>query len=359
MQLDLARLREPEGGSLNTTKLTETEFIKSYAGPLDRGPQKLDLEFAFLVNLSSDLKPRFPEVTGFHREMDAGTAELRMKRIEFPALAKAILDGKITPSRTAKSLAMILGFLTDDLYPLRGASISGADLYARFHGGRITRAVDHLAAVPAIQPLITGPDITVNGYPCPSIGRAVTWLHDHAGDFFRDARLVAGHGDAHLDNMMVSTKGPLDFRLIDPNGALLLPPHYDLAKLLKAVRTGYDPIHYGAYEIATRYSAGLSSISLRVSDAWTDHYAAGLRVLLGALPTYAAAEGVSESAFRLALAAAELAHIISFAWYHANHPAGCDVDRVTAYLAIAALLAADLMKDAGHVSRKLPIWGAA
>jgi hypothetical protein len=355
MELNVKRLTHPEGGSLSPSQVVR-QFVKSYTGPMERGGEKLRREFGWLDALPDDLRPYFSEIVAFHDDRTSGYTALHLKLDPRPAFAKAILLGQMTPHRTADTLSAVLDFLTTRLYPLRSEPISGPDLYQRFHGDRLRRAVPLLAEVPAIRPLVTGPGMIVNGRECPSIASIVAWLDDHVAEIFTTSRLVFAHGDAHLDNILVSTDGPVAFRLVDPRGESLIPGHYDLAKLLKALRIGYDLIHYGGYKITTQINSAVPSINLGVSDAFTDHYRAGIEVLLRALPAYAAAEGVTEQRFARHLLASELAHIISFASYHAHHPAGCDADRVSAFLGIAALLADDLMHGVCDPTRVLPIW---
>ena len=355
--INRARLVQPEGGSLNTTELTEDEFVKGYRGELPRGYEKLRLEYLYLSDLPTSVAAHFPHVNAYHYDAREPWAELRLRRIKHPALAKAILRGAVTPDRVSGLLSEILPFLTDDLYPLRGGELGGVDLYTRYHGDRMERSLSHLTTLPEIRSLVTASGMMVNGTPCFSAFETIKWLNANADRIFSGSHhLVAGHGDAHLDNMMVSTEGKREFFLIDPRGDRLLPPHYDLAKLLKAVRAGYDLVHYGGYQIDVRYEETIPVISLHVNRSVDDHYRAGMEALLQALPGFARAERISESAFLRVLLVAEIAHVISFASYHANRPEGRDLQRVTAYLAIAALLARDLIMEDPDPSRPLPIW---
>ncbi|MEU8834410.1 phosphotransferase [Streptomyces sp. NPDC051639] len=351
------RLVKPEGGSLGETSIDGDEFVKTYGGGLERGYEKLRLEYEFLRELPPEVAAHFARVTGFHYDESASWAELRLERIRHPAFAKAILRRVITPARTSELLSMILPFLISDLYPIRGGEISGAALYKEFHGDRMLRSLDLLTAHPELRKLATAPTWVVNGITCTSVGGVLEWVNSHASEFFQDShRLVAGHGDAHLDNMMITEVGAPDFLLIDPRGESLLPPHYDFAKMLKSLRTGYDLVHYGLYGIDVRYTSSAPTISLRISGSYADYYGAGMDVLISLLPSFCQAEGVSESVFVRVVALAEIAHVISLSSYHANRPGGCDVKRVSAYLAIAALLAHELIMKVPDLARPLPIW---
>lgn len=352
------RLVKPEGGSLGDASIDGEEFVKTYGGGLERGYEKLRLEYEYLSELPPEVATHFARVTGFRHE--ESWAELRLERIRHPALAKAILRRVITPARVSEMLSMILPFLISDLYPLRGGKLSGAALYKKFHGDRMLRSLDLLAAHPELRKLVTAPGLVVNGIPCDSAGGVLKWMNNHASELFQSSHLlVAGHGDAHLDNMMITEVGAPDFLLIDPRGESLLPPHYDFAKLLKSLRTGYDLVHYGMYGIDVQFTASTPKISLEINSSYSDYYSAGMDVLLSLLPSFSQAEGVSESAFVRAVTVAEIAHVISFASYHANRPDGCDVERVSAYLAVAALLARDLIMEVPDLTRPLPIWNKA
>ncbi|MBS1883692.1 MAG: phosphotransferase [Actinobacteria bacterium] len=356
--IDRKRLLEPEGGSLNSTRLTDSEFIKSYSGDLPRGYEKLRREYAFLTDLPPHVAAHFPHVTEYHDDPSKPWIELRLGRIRHPALAKAILRRVTTPAQVGDVLSTLLKFLTTDLYPLRSGEISGLDLYRHYHGERMTRALGLLADHPEIRPLVTAPSVHINCRRYPSTRAILTWLDDHAPELFPDAHhLVAGHGDTHLDNIMLVHNGDDPrFYLIDPRGESLLPPHYDLAKLLKALRAGYDLIHYGRYQIDVNTTSSVPAVSLQIDPEFEAYYRAGMNVLVGALPAFSEAEGISDAAFTRALLVAEIAHVISFASYHLHRPDGCDVNRVSAYLAIASLLATDLMTEAPDLSRPLPIW---
>jgi hypothetical protein len=127
--------------------------------------------------------------------------------------------------------------------------------------------------------------------------------------------------------------------------------------MLKALRTGYDLIHYDHYQINVRLTSPAPEVSLRIESKFEEHYRTGMAVLLGALSAFSEAEGISKEAFIRALLVGEIAHIISFASYHLHRPKGGDVQRVLAYLAIAALLAQDLKTaDLTDLTRPLPIW---
>jgi hypothetical protein len=354
------RLVRPEGGSLGDASIDGDEFVKTYGGGLPRGYEKLRLEYEYLSELPPEVAAHFARVTGFRHDESASWAELRLERIRHPALAKAILRRVITPARASELLSMILPFLICDLYPLRGGEISGAALYKTFHGDRMLRSLDLLTAHPELRELVTAPGLMVNDVLCSSAVDILEWMNNHAaGIFQRSHRLVAGHGDAHLDNMMITEVGAPDFLLIDPRGESLLPPHYDFAKLLKSLRTGYDLVHYGMYEIDVQHTSPVPTISLEINSSYADYYTAGMDVLLSLLPSFGLAEGVSESDFVRAVTVAEIAHVISFSSYHANRPDGCDVERVSAYLAVAALLARDLIMDVPDLTRPLPIWNKA
>lgn len=352
-----SNLVRPEGGSLNATHTTRHEFVKSYDGKIPRGFEKLRREFHYLTELPPSVAAHFSRVTAFHDDQQKHSTELRLERIRHPALAKAILRGIITPGRVKELLSAILSFLINDLYPIDSGESSGTNLYRKFHGTRLTHAFVLLTEIPEIVELVTAPQLNVNGLTCPSMRETILWLHKESADLFHDSRLVHAHGDTHLDNMMVTTQGPLDFLLVDPRGESLLPAHYDFAKLMKALRAGYHPIHYGFYEIRTNPTSSNPRIDLYVDHSWNEHYRAGLSVLLSYLPAFADAENVAESQFSRAVQIAELAHVLSFSAYHAHRPEGCDINRVTAYLAIAALLARNLQqKPYSDFDKPLPIW---
>jgi hypothetical protein len=352
-------LRLPEGGSLNALDFRANVVVKSYAGAIERGYEKLWLEYSFLRDLPPQAARHFARPVLFLERHDPRRTELHLRRHREPAVAKAILRGLLPEARTRAIVAEALRVLLDDLYPLRSRTSSGRALYERFHRRRLASAVPALGELPGLAPLVHATDLRVNGLPCPSTAQTLRWLDAHAARYFRRARLVAAHGDTHLDNILAPTAGPVAVRLVDPRGERLMPPHYDFAKLAKAVRTGYDLVHYGGYQLALRTDEHTLHVDLAVDHAYDHHYRGGLEVLLGAVAAYADAERVTQPEFLRAAALAEVAHVVSFAWYHANHARGCDTNRVVAYLATAALLARAVMeRDPASVpdlTRPLPL----
>lgn len=337
-------LRHPEGGSLNSIAFRDQTVVKSYAGPHERGYQKLRREHGWLCELPPHLRHHFPRPVLYVERSEPSEVELHLTRHPDPAIAKAILLGLLSPERTAATVADALAIMLDSLYPIRQGALGGAEVYSTYHSVRLATAIDALRKVVGIAPIIAATSITVNGYDCPPFGAIERWLARDAGRFFPVAsRLVAGHGDLHLDNILTTVDGPIKLVYVDPRGEPLLPPHYDWAKMHKAVATPYDLIHYGRYSIRVQAEGGSIRIDIEPDTSYDGHYASALDALLGSLGAYADAEGLTVDAFCRAAAVAELAHVISFAFYHAHHPLGCNDDRVTAYLAVAALLARALM----------------
>jgi hypothetical protein len=354
---DYSALRKPEGGSLNGTYIKGEAFVKDYTGDLRRGYLKLIMEMKWLTDLPVHVAARFPSVLLFRYDPTQPHMELRLSRIRHPALAKAILLGKVRPHEVGELLNEIFKFLLTELYPLRRAAMAGPDLWRTYHATRMEESIRLLSAVPGIRDLLTVTELEVNGMTCPSAGETLRWMEGRAHKIFGDSQLAAGHGDVHLDNIMFAP-GTMNFWLVDPRGEAVLPPHYDYAKTWKALRTGYDPVHYGFYAIKTEFAPSGPKIQFEVSNHFATHYDAGLAALHRATPDYARAEGVTVDAFIAAARVAVIAHVISFASYHANRPAGCDFNRVTAYLATAALLARELMaSDTPDLTARLPIWG--
>lgn len=337
-------LTQPEGGSLNELHFQPDTVVKSYSGDIPRGYDKLFREYCFLKSLPPHVARWFARPVLFVDRADPRLTELHLRRQPEPAVAKAILRGLLRPAQTRRIVEASLRVLLYDLYPIRRRNVSGPEVYARFHAPRLKSALTGLRRFPAIRDVIDASDLRINGAQCPSTAATVAWIDQHARWHFPAARLVAAHGDAHLDNILAATDGPPSITFVDPRGELTMPPHYDFAKMAKALRTGYDLVHYGEYELQVATSGTTLRVDLAVDHAYDEHYRTALEVLVAAVPDYAAAERVSPAEFRRVAAIAELVHIISFSYYHANHPRGCDPARVVAYLATAALLAGDLMR---------------
>lgn len=341
-------LREPEGGSLNAARADAFTIVKSYDGTIPRGHAKLRREYEYLIGLPASARAHFAAPQQLQIVRDRAdrplVTRLVLERHDAPAVAKAILCGDLSPQRTGDIVAKALDILLTTIYPVRTRrAASGLDVFEACHGARITAALDALGRYPELAEIITAPEVIVNGLVCPSLPTAAAFLRDHAAHHFCRSMLVAAHGDCHLDNVLATTDGDLKVIFVDPRGDAFLPPHYDFAKMAKAVRAGYDCVHYGKYDLHVDSARDSLTIDLNVDQRYNAHYGAALQSLIARIPAYAAAEQVSQGALLQAAQAAEVAHVISFAWYHANRPGGMDVTRVRAFLATASLLARRLM----------------
>jgi len=333
-----------EGGSLNTIEFRDKSVVKSYTGEHVRGSEKLRQEHSWLRELPASVRRYFPRPLQYVEHGEPPQAELHLSRHEHLAIAKAILLDRLSHQRAADTVDTSLRTMLAEVYPLRTGTLSGIELYETYHAPRLLRAIAALGHVPDVAEIVAASAIYVNGSECPPFAALSEWLDVHAQRYFPDqARMVAGHGDLHLDNILASATGPVELIFVDPRGDLLVPPHYDFAKMHKALTGYYDVIHYGRYEISVWSQAGAMHVNIEPDRAHDAHYEHALEALLNTLPEYADAEEVSVDTFRRSVALARLAHFISFAWYHANHPQGCNVDRVSAFLAMSALMARDLM----------------
>lgn len=349
----------PEGGSFNTTRFRPRTVVKRYDGPVDRGHAKLRNEHTWLRELPETVAGWFALPVYFAERAAPHVTELHLKReLQKTAVAKAILRDMISPVTTGEIVAEAVRFLVEELYPIRWERLTGFQIYERYHAGRIAVALDALDQVPALRLILHARKVIVNGRVCPSFAEIKRWMDEEAPLRFRGGAVVKAHGDAHLDNVLTTTTGwPPHLTFIDPRGESLLPPHYDFAKLLKELRAAYDLIHYGRYSCDVRASEGSVTIDLAVAGEWWGHYDAGLDALSDAVPLFARAEGITTDQFLQAAVVAEMAHVISFARYHASRPGNVE-RRVVAYLAVAALMARDVMDaNAASPSVHTPLLG--
>lgn len=134
-----------------------------------------------------------------------------------------------------------------------------------------------------------------------------------------------------------------DLTFVDPKGDVLLPPHYDYAKMAKVLPAGYDCVQYGRYELRVQAEGGTVRIDVAVDDEFSGHYGGHVDQVVRALPEYAAAERPTEDEFWRATVAAEWADVVPFAWYQAHHGRGRDANRACAYLGIGAMMAREIM----------------
>ncbi|NLT06895.1 MAG: hypothetical protein GXY03_11385 [Solirubrobacterales bacterium] len=341
----MSLLDDPEGGSLNDLVWTAKAVVKTYGGAgatIERGHEKLRREYTFLTELPPRAAAHFPRVLSYTDRWSPRRTALALERLPQRAIAKAILLGEHDPSRTVALCARAMDVLVADVYPLRSQSVPAREVWERHHLGRLRTALARLGAVPDIAPLLAVGELHVNGNACPGLSTVVDFIDAHSGRYFFDSRAVAAHGDTHLDNLLGSSFGPLTVRLIDPRGDLHLEPSYDFAKLLKAARTLYDPIHYGYREVTVTERRGIR-VDLTVETKWNAHYVALLALLHDRAAEYADLQGLSVPEFWRTALATEFAHVVSFAFYHAHRPRSRDLDRVRAYIAVAALLGRQLM----------------
>jgi hypothetical protein len=357
--VNLLEIGSPMGGSLNTTDYDESRglVVKRYDGPIPRGHDKLYAEAMYLDELPPHAAAHFNRRVSFaHRVGQPPTTTLELERHSLPAVAKALLSHQLTPSRTGQIVREMTRILLTDVYPVAQAIRPGREVFGTYHAARLS-AVPALASVPALAPMCTARSLRVNGVSVPNLHQIATWLRAAGPKAFAGSHtLVRAHMDSHLDNVLASTDGAVRVIFVDPRGDLIGPAHYDFAKTLKSCRSVYHEIHYGLFDLDHTVSAGECRVGLHVSDAYAAHRREGLHALIGSLGDYAAAEGLSVAAFVRAALVAELVHVISFSWYHANRPEGINARRVRAYLALASLLARRLMTHVSDVeSLKEPL----
>lgn len=340
-------LDRPHGGSLNSTEFVGDCVIKHYAGPIDRGHQKLIREYAYLRTLPSTAASHFAPVVAYEDRANPRATTLTLARSPLPAVAKAILSNLVTPGRAGEIVTALARVLLDEVYPVASEPCDGPTVYATYHAPRL-RAIDALSTLPDLAPFCTARTISVNGRSCPTLRQIAEWLPGYAAEVFSEPRsLVKAHLDAHLDNVLaeVDPTRPVRIILVDPRGEFTGPPHYDWAKTLKSLRAHYHEIHYGFRTFELSEGDGACSVRLAISPAFVPCMRAGLDALVDTVPAFATAEGVSTATFIKSVLLAELVHVISFAWYHAHRPDGRDTERVLAFLSVASLLAERLMRD--------------
>ncbi|MDW5597432.1 hypothetical protein VSS74_23995 [Conexibacter stalactiti] len=340
---------EPHGGSLNTVVYDGDLVVKSYDGILTRGHEKLHREYVYLRSLPLNAARHFATLHTFAEEFDPHVTTLTLKRHAAPSVAKALLDGLLDPERTGRIVDHAARLLLEQVYPIASEPCDAQAVYDRYHAARLG-AIDDLASKPGLAPLVTARSITVNGRRCPSMDEIKAWLNDHARGFFTDRRtLVRAHLDPQLDNVLATTTGRLDVIFIDPRGDQLGPPHYDWAKMVKSCRASYHQIHYARFSLDMTEAGGGAAVTLKVAPDIDGHLRAALTHLIGLAPRFAFAEGASLDHFIGSAMVAELVHVLSFCFYHANRPEGINNTRVLAFLAIAALLARRLMSGSADL----------
>lgn len=332
------------GGSLNEVVAIDDRVIKRYKGSLDRGPEKLREEYQWLSVIPGDLRTRyplaFPVALGFHGGSGLEGTELHVSLIPRTSITKALLRDEITGTTAARYIGLSLRFLEEELYPLRGGSLTPRDLYSRYHAARIALARKYLRRLPYLAPLLDAGGLRVNGVECPSINEFLSWLDAHAEDVFVGGRLVAVHGNFHPDNVLIDLNEPPSAQaltFVDPRGDLVGPAHYDLAKLLITLEAYYDEIHYGGFELEARAVGRFFDFHIDIDRSHDAAYQECLKAAAEHLATFAGADGVADDTFLLAVYACEIIHILSFCFYHA-YRADTDPNKIRAFLAILALL---------------------
>lgn len=348
---DQKLLDRPEGGSINEIRFERDSVVKSYSGSLERGYQKLREEYYWLSSLPGHLAQCFTRPVRYLDLADPRLVELHLVREPKIAVAKGVLKGELNESQLEEIVRCVLEFLSKELYPVRTARMNGRSVYERYHRNRLLVATEYLRKHPVFGEPVEAAELVVNGESCPSVARFLDWAEENADRCFSDTRLVAMHGDTHLDNILtdVGWTGSPELTFIDPRGDLTGPAHYDFAKLLKALEGHYDVIHYGMCSVGFRGDDARYELFLDVERSFDGHYARGLAAALDNVEAYADAERVSVPDFMKATLFAECCHVLSFSFYHAYAPEP-NHDRVRAYLAVFALMARRLMlADAEHL----------
>lgn len=348
MTAAIGLLDRPKGGSINDISFDTDHVVKSYDGTIPRGFEKLRAEYFWLASLPDGLAGHFARPVRYLETVAPDRVELHLRREAKVAVSKAILRGEMRPDQLFTTIDRALEFLTERLYPLRSGPMEGIDVYGKYHGERIDLALQYLPKLPWAERILTAKRLVVNGQECPPLLPFLDWLTREGPSMITLGRMVAMHGDAHLDNILTDTgTDDPDVLFIDPRGDFLGPAHYDFGKLLKALEGYYDEIHYGMSSLSHDSVDGGCTISLSVNATFDAHYAAGLRAAARRLPQFAAAEQVSPSDFLRSSLVAECVHVLSFSFYHAYGP-DPDIDRVVSFLAVFALLAKRLSETRGE-----------
>ena len=330
------------GGSLCDLSLRGGLIHKRYAGPIERGHEKLIREQAWFemvpIALRNTGSPLFPSTSlklgGRGRRR---TTTLLVETLDRETMTKAILAGRVDRRRAAGWFRAALDVLFGKIYGMRTARVRNG-LAEGNQRQRLALATAGLRSSTSLGDLFGRETIEINGRALAGLPHLLQWASsDTTAALLTQPRLFAIHGNLHFDNILIDpdrAPHPSLVSFIDPRGDLLGALYYDLAKVMTSAHSHYDEIHYNLYTLG-RPGPGRYELHLR-----PDHepmYAALLEVATASAARFARYCGQEPDDFVRACLACEVIHTYSLAFYHLKrrHP---DLRRVTAYLLIACLL---------------------
>ncbi len=341
-KIPFGEIKEFYGTSLSSIDIGENKVIKRYSGKIYRGFEKLRNEKIWLEKLPTSLKTQFslcvPEILKYIETENL--VELHLSLIPRTSLTKGILKGNIDNGQALSFMDHAIALLTENIYPIRNTISSGDAIFQQYHSSRLFFANYYLQKLPFIHDIFSAKRIIINDMECPPIFEVLNHIQSRSSIYFTGSRLVAFHGNLHLDNILASsseTPSKDEVTLIDPRGELVGPSHYDFSKLLLTLEGYYDEISYNGFRIDSFTKTDGVKIDFDINTENSELYEGCLRALMSKLKYFSELENTSEEQFYLSVMVSEWVHVFSFLFYHYNKEPERE-DKIIAFIAILALL---------------------
>lgn len=162
------------------------------------------------------------------------------------------LDRYIINQRSSSGNTLIaehfkrLIILTDELFYLNKVKVEN-NVWQKYFINRTKNRLKAAKHFPYLKDLLHQKEIIINGNPFKNFSFQLENLADMVQIYDKYGEKIGfQHGDLHLGNVFIKDN---ELRIIDPNGALMLPRFYDLGKLLQGIHGGYDLIHNKRFKI--------------------------------------------------------------------------------------------------------------
>jgi choline kinase len=227
-------------------------------GPLIRksariGEQKLINEVNYILNLPSELKNYFPEVTKY--DFSSSPVYYEMKYCPYPSLKSLLFDQAISIMEAGNILEKVLDFMFSKVYT-RNLTPTPLGYIRNCYSGKIRSRMQAAKSKSRMfDKIMEAPNLLINGVESKNVSTLLEEIDTNIKFLSKlePPFVCLTHGDFKLDNILVDT-GSGDFVLIDPRGKSPIgldvdDPIADMAKLFTSCHGLYDLFYEDMFDL--------------------------------------------------------------------------------------------------------------
>jgi Phosphotransferase enzyme family len=262
------RLRGNTGNGFAVASAGRSSFIvKAAPGHTDAGERLRGEAEWYEQHHGTPASSLFPRYYG-----SAEAGGYRIVTLEYLGTCRTLRDLLLRGDTTPAAAADILSRILDAFGVGAGAAAPRSEVH-RLMRARIDHRAGLLRGAIAKRPALLGnadlhDRLSINGHPPISIEEAISAIASIA-DRLASSSIGfrgSGHGDLHLENVLVDTRGR--FHLVDPNAAASRLPLYDLGKCFMSLHGRYDLIHGERYRLQRNAAEWTLRFSSRADGMW-------------------------------------------------------------------------------------------